>query len=49
MELIFNKKIVKKWNLWVRKQYIDALFTVEKSTNVSRTRKRRRENRRTKM
>ena len=24
---IFNKKIDKKWNLWVHEQYIDALFT----------------------
>ena len=24
---IFNEKIDKKWNLWVHKQYTDALFT----------------------
>ena len=24
---IFNEKIDKKWNLWVREQYTDALFT----------------------
>ena len=24
---IFNEKIDKKWNLWVRKQYTDVLFT----------------------
>ena len=27
---IFNKKIVKKCNLWDREQCIDALFTVDK-------------------
>ena len=26
---IFNEKIDKKWNLWVRKQCIYALFTIE--------------------
>ena len=26
------KKITEKWNLWVPKQYTDALFIVEKST-----------------
>ena len=40
MEPIFNEKIVKKWYLWVREQYIqymNTLFTVEKSTlNSSR-------------
>ena len=29
---IFNEKIAEKWNLWVRKQCMDALFTMEKST-----------------
>ena len=29
MEPIFNEKIDKKWNLWVRKQYICTLFTAE--------------------
>ena len=32
MRPIFNEKVVKIWYLWVRKQCIDALFTVEKST-----------------
>ena len=32
MEPIFNEKIAEKWNLWVCKQYTNALFTVEKST-----------------
>ena len=27
---IFNKKVVKKCNLWDREQYIYALFTVDK-------------------
>ena len=26
---IFNEKIDKKWNLWIRKQYICALFIAE--------------------
>ena len=30
--LIFNEKVVEKWNLWIRKQYTGALFIVEKST-----------------
>ena len=29
---IFNKKNCEKWNLWVREQYTNALFKVEKST-----------------
>ena len=32
MRPIFNEKVVKIWYLWVREQCIDALFTVEKST-----------------
>ena len=28
--LIFNEKIAEKWNLWVREQCTNALFTVEK-------------------
>ena len=31
MGLIFNEKIDKKWNLWVREQYMDALFTEDRS------------------
>ena len=31
---IFNEKVAEKWNLWVHKQYTDALFTAEKSTFV---------------
>ena len=33
---IFNEKIDKKWNLWVRKQCTDALFT-EKSQHLRLT------------
>ena len=29
---IFNEKVVEKWNLWVREQCTDALFTAENST-----------------
>ena len=32
---IFNEKVAEKWNLWVRKQCTDALFTMQKSTNAS--------------
>ena len=31
---IFNEKVVEKWNLGVREQCTDALFTVEKSTSA---------------
>ena len=30
---IFNEKVIEKWNLWVYKQYTNALFTHWKSTN----------------
>ena len=29
---IFNEKVAEKWNLWIREQCTDALFTGEKST-----------------
>ena len=32
MEPIFNEKVTEKSNLWIRKQYTDALFTVKKLT-----------------
>ena len=32
MRPIFNEKVTEKWYLWVREQYMDALFKVEKST-----------------
>ena len=32
---IFNEKINKKWNLWVRKQCIYALFTAESNRKVN--------------
>ena len=45
---IFNEKVAEKWNLWVREQCTDALFTVQKSTNAGLTKKKKkRENRRT--
>ena len=31
MRPIFNEKIDKKWNLWVREQCTDALFTEDQS------------------
>ena len=37
---IFNEKIVKKCNLWVREQCTDALFTVKKSTNAGLKKKK---------
>ena len=30
---IFNKKVAEKWNLWVRKQCISALFTLKSQQN----------------
>ena len=38
---IFNKKVVKKYNLWDRKQYTYALFTVDKINNYGLENKRR--------
>ena len=35
-ESIFNKKITKKYNLWDRKQYTYALFTVDKVSELKR-------------
>ena len=37
---IFNEKIAEKWNLWVREKCIGALFTVKKSTNVGKKKKK---------
>ena len=34
--LIFNKKVVEKRNLWDRKQYTYALFTVDKVSELKR-------------
>ena len=31
---IFNEKVAEKWNLWVRKQCTDTLFTDKKSTST---------------
>ena len=41
VELIFNKKVVKKCNLWDRKQYIYALFTVDKVNNYGLEKKKK--------
>ena len=38
---IFNEKIVEKCNLWIRKQCMNALFTMEKSTNVGLQKKKK--------
>ena len=46
MRPIFNKKIVKKCNLWDREQYACALFTVDKVNNCELKKKKRREKRR---
>ena len=32
MRPIFNEKVAEKWDLWVREQCTDVLFTVKKST-----------------
>ena len=42
---IFNEKVTEKWNLWVRKQCTDALFTVQKSTNAGLTKKKKKKKR----
>ena len=43
--LIFNEKLDEKWNLWVCKQYMNVLFTMEKSTNVGWTKKKKKKER----
>ena len=40
---IFNEKVAKKWNLWIRKQCTNALFTGEKSTSVGWKKKKKKE------
>ena len=40
MGLIFNKKFVKKYNLWDRKQYKFILFTIDK-VNYCRAEKKK--------
>ena len=32
MKPICNERVAEKWNLWVREQCTNALFTVKKST-----------------
>ena len=46
MELIFNKKVVKKCNLWDRKQYTYALFTVDKVNNYGLEKKKKKRGKR---
>ena len=41
MKLIFNKKIVKKYNLWDHKQYTNKLFTVDKVDNCGLKQKKK--------
>ena len=43
MRPIFNEKVAEKWNLWIRKQCTNALFTGEKSTSAGWKKKKRRE------
>ena len=38
---IFNKKIVKKCNLWDREQYTNILFTMTKSTIAAEPKKKK--------
>ena len=38
---IFNEKVTKMYNLWVHKQYTNALFTVKKSTNTGLKKKKK--------
>ena len=38
---IFNEKIAEKCNLWVRKQCMNTLFTMEKSTNAGLQKKKK--------
>ena len=44
MRPIFNKKVVKKYNLWDYKQYTYALFTVDKVNNYGLEKKKIKEN-----
>ena len=46
MELIFNKKVAKKCNLWDRKQYTYALFTVDKVNNCGLNKKKKKRGKR---
>ena len=38
---IFNKKVAEKWNLWVHKQFMDALFTRELVKNYDCKKKKK--------
>ena len=44
MRPIFNEKVTEKWYLWVREQYMDALFKVEKSTKPALKKRKKAEN-----
>ena len=44
MRPIFNKKVVKKCNLWDREQYIYALFTIDKVNYCGLEKKKKMEN-----
>ena len=46
MGLIFNKKVAKKCNLWDRKQYTYALFTVDKVNNYGPKKKKKKKGKR---
>ena len=41
MEPIFNKKVIKKCNLWDCKQYIYTLFTVDNVNNCGLEKKKK--------
>ena len=41
MRPIFNKKILKKCNLWDREQYIYVLFTIDKVNNCGLKKKKK--------
>ena len=43
MRLIFNKKVIEKYNLWDRKQCTDALFTDNKVNYCGWKKKKKKE------
>ena len=45
MRPIFNKKVIKKYNLWDHKQYIYVLFIVDKVTIANWKKKKKRQKR----
>ena len=44
MRPIFNKKVIKKYNLWDHKQYIYVLFIVDKVTIANWKKKKKDKN-----